>query len=217
MKNYLVPGNMAATVVNNLPEKYKNSAHMRVAAVGTSQISVYGDPEIHFELQKIFADQVPPLTTEVVSLSLIDVIKLGDTLKNIYGGDGRQGTVYIEAQPDRNVIVVRGTPEQVKEVKDTIQAIERNPAASTGNLLIFSVDKGSGLSLAEVLQDVLQRWQPDHPVEIRGGPGNIRMNEPPKPPPAKPMLPSSGGQSYPWGRKDQTGGPSAIRIRTAIF
>ena len=184
-KTYPAPGNMAAEIVRNLPSKYtKDSPNQRVAAIGNSQIQVYADPTTHFELAELIAGSIPPLKTEVISLTLMDALKMGETLNKIYDGSGKLGAIYIEAQPERNVIILRGTPEQVAEAKGTIEAIERSPGTS-GNIVVIQSTGGSGQSLAEVLQEVFGKWRPEQPIRIEGP----RINMPqPAPKPAKPPL-----------------------------
>src|SRR5262249_22670646 len=112
-------------------------------------------------------------------------------------GDPKSGAVLVEAQPEQNALVVRGTNDQITEVQAIIKALNASgtgsgPAAS--NMRIHTMERGSATNLAEALQRMLSQMR-NNPVEItiinRNGqpqqPATSPSNALPTPPQPRPM------------------------------
>src|SRR5205085_398247 len=98
---------------------------------------------------------VPPaLITETISLALLDAVRVAASLKTMLG-DTATGAPYIEADSTRNSVIVHGSQEQVRHVKNMIQALGENPALARG-LTIYQLEKGNASSVADAIRRVLR-------------------------------------------------------------
>src|SRR5262249_55772062 len=63
-------------------------------------------------------------------------------------------------------IIVKGTQDQIDDVKAAIHAIGESPQTQAGSMRIFSLDKdGSGATMAEALGNMLRQMR-DNPVRV---------------------------------------------------
>jgi type II secretory pathway component GspD/PulD (secretin) len=107
------------------------------------------------------ADAEPPAArTEVLPLSTLQAERVVETLKGMFGG---KSGLFLEADPRRNALVVRGAPEQIRQVSDALRALGETPPQ--GNLRIIMVERGSALVLAEAIQGMLKDMRAN-PVQI---------------------------------------------------
>ena len=111
--------------------------------------------------------RVTPLSLEVVPLLSLDSHRVAETLKAVFPGF-KSLAPYIESDPTRNAIIVKGTAAEVADVKAAIRFMGEDPAG--GNLRVFTFDKGSGATLADALQRLLLQMRPQTPVRILGMP-----------------------------------------------
>src|SRR5262249_44073167 len=76
----------------------------------------------------------------------------------IYGDSKDAKGPIIQAQTNRNAVLVHGTKEQIEEVRKTIQALGDAGANNTliGNTRIINLGSGSGAAVAEALEKLLQ-------------------------------------------------------------
>lgn len=185
LQTYAVPQGNADALAKTLQEIYKSSATLRISAVGTGQIMVWGGPEEQIEIARHIQGTRPaPATTELIGLTVLDAVRLSETLKAMFG-DAKTGAPYIEADLTRNAIVVKGSPEQVKEVKSVIAAIGDNPATANSKVRIISLDKGSAATLAEALQRLLPQMRANPVKVVLPGSGGLIPNPEPAPQPKK--------------------------------
>ncbi len=162
---YPVKEGNAEALSKTLNEIHKGSAGIKIAPISNNQLMVLANPED----QMVIANQIngvrPPGTkTELILLTLLDSARTVETLKGLFP-DSKNGAPYLEADPSRNAVIVKGTAEQVTDVKLAIGAIGENPAAQGGNMRIISLDKGSAATLADALQRMLQQMRPN-PVQV---------------------------------------------------
>src|SRR5437762_8629685 len=94
-------------------------------------------------------------------------------------GDSKTGSPYVEADIARNALVVKGTQEQIDEVKGTLKSMGEL-MSGTERVRIINLDNGSATTLAEALGRMLPQMR-QNPVKV-----NIPGNEPSKPTSAKP-------------------------------
>jgi hypothetical protein len=105
--------------------------------------------------------------TELIPLGTLEARAVADMLKAMYaGGDGKTGAPYIEGDQLRNAVIVKGSAEQVADIKAIIKAIGDNPgAAGAPTMRIITIDRGSAATLAEALQTLFPRLRPN-PVTV---------------------------------------------------
>src|SRR5262249_51883127 len=97
------------------------------------------------------------LKPEIILLGNLDAAPLAEKLNAMFG-DVKSGAPYISAETSRNGIIVRGTPEQVEEVRKAIDIISESGTSAAGstNARMISLDKGSAAALAEELARILK-------------------------------------------------------------
>ena len=168
----------------------RKTGNLRIMANGASQIMVWACPQDQLDIAKIITNsQPPPDAVEAITLTVLDPTRLAETIK---GAFGKNDSLFIEADASRGVIIVKGTAEQVKSVKQFIQAVGENPSQQSGNMRIFSMEKGgaSARTMAEALERMLRELRPNNPVKtvFPGDFGEKKKPEPaPKiPPPSDP-------------------------------
>jgi type II secretion system protein D len=214
IEKYAVPSGDAEAVAKALREAYPPSTSLRISASGTNAILVWATPEDQFRI----AGEIEKATTknskgELIFLSPnLDAAAMAESLGKMYG-DPKTGAPYFEADADRNAIFVRGSKEQVDEVKDMIKA-RTGPSGGgvvgdSSNMRVFKISgSGSGgAALADVLKELLPQMGNKNPVKI-----NIPGGDDKKPEPPKEKEKEKDGKDKSSGRWDDR---SSLRNRTA--
>jgi type II secretory pathway component GspD/PulD (secretin) len=111
---------------------------------------------------KALALRPPPLALEVVQLEGLDSGRVAGTLKAIFPGSGNLAP-YIESDPARNAVVIKGTAEQVADIKAAIRSLGDS---ASDNLRVITLDKGSGPAVADALRRLLSEIRPENPVRL---------------------------------------------------
>jgi hypothetical protein len=123
-----VPAGNAADVARALSEIYKKSPQVKVSAVNPNAIVAYADPAIQFKIQE-FIEQTKATVT--IPLTNLGAVKVAALLKlpraNV------KDVPYIEADPLRNAILVRGKPQQIADIRAVIAQLEPPAAAEEYN------------------------------------------------------------------------------------
>jgi type II secretory pathway component GspD/PulD (secretin) len=97
---------------------------------------------------------------EVVPLVQLEAVRAAESLRTMYPASKSAGP-YIEPDPTRNALLVKGTAEQVRDVKQTIRSLD----GAAGNLRVIILPQGSGATAAEALRLLLQKMT-DNPVRV---------------------------------------------------
>jgi type II secretory pathway component GspD/PulD (secretin) len=175
LKTYSVPGGNAEALAKNLQEIYKAVPGIRISAVGSSSIMVYAGPGDQFEiLEHIKGSKEQNGAPEVIPLTTLDATEVVDTLKGMFGGDGKSGGPYLKADTSRNAVVVKGTSDQMDEIRVALRALgEGGAPALGGTMRVINLDRGSAAAVAEELERMLPKLL-QNPVQIitPGGNGN---------------------------------------------
>jgi type II secretory pathway component GspD/PulD (secretin) len=182
LRTYQVPGGQAEAIVRTLQEAYRNTPAVRISAVSRNTILVYGSPEDHLDIARQLqgAEQPAQAVTQLIPLVNLQANRTVETLRAMFFGAGGP---YLEADPDRNAIIVRGTREQLQEIMTTLEALgEKREGPARSNVRIIEVQGGNAATLAEALQKLLNQMRPN-PVRVIV-PGQ-KEEVPPKGPEAK--------------------------------
>ena len=193
LKTYTVPSGHAEALAKTLGEIYKSSSTTRVTAAGNDTLIVYAGPEDQIAIAKQLLGGDKDKKTELIPLDSQDATKTAETLKGMFG-DSKDpksgGGPYIEADTGRSAIVVRGSPEQVAQVKAALKALGEEGLPS-GNMRVITLDKGSAATLAEALGRLLPQMR-QNPVNVII-PG--REQKPSRPVRPRPSRPTGGVES----------------------
>jgi type II secretory pathway component GspD/PulD (secretin) len=122
LKTYVVPPGNAKAVSEFLEGIYKASPWIRINAVGDSFVRVYAPAEDQMDIGPLLACQLPrqdavePIWVDAT----YDAAKVADRLTKRLG-DPVGGAPYIMADTAVNAILVKGSPQQIVDVKTLIK------------------------------------------------------------------------------------------------
>jgi len=167
LKVYAVPAGNAQSLVTMLKERFKDNTSIRITDAGSSSILVWASPGDHLEIGKLILGGGEKNTdTHVFKLNVWDATKAADTLTKMYG-DSKTGAPYVEADTTRNAIVVKGTKEQIAEVKSTLEKMGESFIGDS-KVRIISLEKAGGAAtVAEALERLLTQMR-ENPVKVEG-------------------------------------------------
>ena len=186
LKIYTVAPGTAEAIAKTLQDAYKTSTSCRISTAGTTKLLVYATPEDQISIAKQIlgaGDKAGGMKTETFSVGDQDPAAVAKTLQGMFG-DSKTGAAYVEALPEKNAIVVRGTDEQVEDVKSTLQVLVGNPTGASGRLRVISLENGNADILAEELARIIGQMR-KNPVQVLT-PGKPNASPPAKPAPQKP-------------------------------
>ncbi len=177
-KNFSLPAGGAETTSKILDTVYKDDPEIRIVVSGPSSIFVRADPQTLLEMGLLIHKEFQPAQLLTVFLPLIrlEPAACEATLKAMLK-DGP----FIEADKDSNGIRVRGTTEQISQVKEILKALDDSPftGSGTSGSRTINLEKGSGATVAEALSLLLKRLRPGLDVEVIL-PGELEMQLQPK-------------------------------------
>ena len=142
----LVPVNGAsvAKVIAPLKELFadaKSSSFFFEADTTRNAILVKGTPEQITELKaalKLLVQGGAPANLELIPLTVLEAAKAVETLRTLFP-DAKGGALHLEAEPSRNAILVKGTPEQIAELKSALKLLDRSGAPAKLELIPLAV------------------------------------------------------------------------------
>src|SRR5262249_15984101 len=143
--------NIRLRMVNITADERTNTVHINAPADKIAQAKT-----LLAQIDVQTPPQGPAVETKVITLSLLDATKTVDNIKNIVPG-AKNGDPYMEPDTSRNAIIVRASPQQVKEIIEAINALgEKVTGGGSGGIRIFSLEKGGGAGvLAEEMARML--------------------------------------------------------------
>jgi hypothetical protein len=106
----------------------------------------------------------PAVKTELILLSALDATSTAATLKGLFP-DAKN--LFLEADPGRNALIIKGSPDLVAEVKSVLGAIGENKEARSSTTRVISLERGSAAPLAEQLQEIMLKLRPENPVRVQ--------------------------------------------------
>ena len=146
LKTYTAPAGNAAETAKVLQEVYKDSPTLRITAIGNTQIMVYAPPSDQIDIARMILGSVPDQGhAYVFFLQESDAKQIADMMAKRFPAPPGPN---IEADTSRNAVIILGTDDQIKEVKDTIKAIVGNDIISSGGdreMRMFNLDKGGAV------------------------------------------------------------------------
>jgi type II secretion system protein D len=177
LKTYQVTAGTADAVAKTLQEHYKNSNSIRISAINGGTIMVMAYPDDQFDIARHILGNKERAEFELLPLQNLEAAKVADTLKAMFG-DSKAGAPYIEADSNRNAIMVKGSTDQVADVKAALKALGEG-GGQGGNIRIITLKEGSAATMAEALQRMLSEMR-KNPVKVITPGGESPKPEPPK-------------------------------------
>ncbi|MCI0380116.1 MAG: hypothetical protein L0215_21235 [Gemmataceae bacterium] len=159
LRAYAVPAGKAEAIAKLLQEIYRAEPKVRIIATRDSGLLVWGSAEDHLEIAR-HLQGMPPAVTEVIPLASLPATRAVQTLKGMFAG---AGDLYLEADTTRNAVIVRGTAEQIQEIKAALGPLGDAPSSPTVH--VVTLERGSALVLAQELEKAIRQLKPN-PVRI---------------------------------------------------
>jgi type II secretory pathway component GspD/PulD (secretin) len=182
LKTYSVPSGQAEPLAKLLQQIHQSAAKVRVVAVNSSTLAIWADPETQMAVARDLVEAIPPLrvVTEVIPLTNLKALHVRDLLT------GRRGEPFIDIDEARNAVIVRGTREQIEELRETLRALGERGKTAAAQPRVITLEKGSAATLAQALKEALEKMRAN-PVRVVL-PGQ-KEAPPPKPAKDRPKLP----------------------------
>ena len=208
-QTYSIPAGNADAIAKNLSDVYKSSPTLRFTATSGTVLLVYGLPLEQLEIASLLTPSnisPAPAASETIQLTTLEALKVAETLKASFGDPKSGAAPYIEGQSDRNVVFIKGTPEQLRDVKAVIKALEGTTGGTDG-LRVITLEKGSAVTFAKALEKLIPEMRPNLnvnvnlPGQLGSSPVPMAPNVTPAPvqpklvPPMPPMPPGKGPPS----------------------
>jgi type II secretory pathway component GspD/PulD (secretin) len=156
LKMYPVPSGQAELLAKVLQQVYARRPDVKITAVNASTLAVWGSPEDHTVLARGLPTPPPPrLVMRFIPLMVLEADKAAVILNT----GGRDGGPLIEADPARNGIIVRGTEQEILEVRDALGMMGEPSDPQAGKMRVITLDKGSAADLAEALKEYIEQME----------------------------------------------------------
>lgn len=158
LKTYAVPGGQADALVSILRKIFR-TGEVEIAAVGKDGLLVWADPEDQAAIARHIASAAPPpATIEVIPLTATtEATRIADIVRSLFGK-----ALVVEADANANALIVRGTKEQIAEVKRVLVPQSEPPSA---RVRVITLERGSAATLAVALEKMLAQMSPN-PVRV---------------------------------------------------
>jgi RNA polymerase sigma factor (sigma-70 family) len=125
IRKYPVPGGTAEATAKTLQADMPG---IRVIALPTgNEIIVMATPDEHFKLLaklKLAVGNGPAIETVAIPLTIWDPAELAPKLRQLFPSEDQRGARIEPRGGEKPAIVVKGTPEQIKEIRKTIELLE---------------------------------------------------------------------------------------------
>lgn len=170
MSTYGVPAGTADVIAKQLQDVNKDSQILRISAPNPSTIMVWGTPNHHFNVaNEIGKMQISGGEVARIPLNATEATKLTDTLKGMFTSADPKGggAPYLEADAITNAIIVKGTKQQVMEIRDAVKILDGvNGGAITGGAMrVITLDKGSAATLADAIRRTYEQMR-SNPINV---------------------------------------------------
>ena len=142
----------APEIAKMLSDFYKKAPSINIAAIGNSEIMVAAPNGDQMDIAKRIEEISGKPKVELVRVTTVDPDKLADRLKEMFGDSTKAGTTgaaYIASEPLHESILIKGSTEQVNEIKTAIKELDKN---SGNTMRVISLEHGSGAAVAEELE-----------------------------------------------------------------
>src|SRR5262249_55547864 len=119
LQRYPIKAANAVDVAKTLSEMYKGQeANVRIAAIGNNQLMVLAYPEVQLDIAQKLDEGWRPLASkfERIVLTFLDSKRTSEILASMFP-DSKNGAPFIGEDSGQNVILVKGTQDQIDDVK----------------------------------------------------------------------------------------------------
>ncbi len=157
---YPVPDGQADPVAKLLQKIYeRSSGAVVIQAVSPSKIAMFADPNTHLAVARDLHQAFPPAVAEVIPLTVLQAAQTAALL------GGRQKEPLIEVDSARNALLVKGTREQINEVREALRALGEPGTAAGAKVQILTIPTANAADLADHLKRTLEKMR-GNPVRL---------------------------------------------------
>jgi type II secretory pathway component GspD/PulD (secretin) len=157
LKAYAVPSGKAQPLAKLFQDVLGKNSAVKTVASSPQEILVYGPPEAHLDIARNLQGLTQPIV-ELIPLASLSALRTATTLRDMLGPD-----LYLDADPDRNAIIVRGTPEQIQEVKSSLGPLGEMPPSA--KMRIITLERANAETLADALASMFPNIR-SNPVRV---------------------------------------------------
>jgi Bacterial type II/III secretion system short domain len=175
LKSFSVPEGQAAEIATAFQKIYADNPRVKVMALGGNQVIVWAGAEELLAIARHIEGRFPPAVIERIPLTVLDAQKTAETLRAMFG----KASLFVESEPRGNKLILRGSREQIGEVREALRALGETPPKQGGGVRIVPLPEGNAVVLAEALQKLLTQMR-SNPVRI------ITPGQKAPPPPKQP-------------------------------
>jgi type II secretory pathway component GspD/PulD (secretin) len=171
LRLYTILSGYAESVATMLTQRYKDSETVKFTAVDAGHLLVRALPQDHIAIARDLETSRPSGGMIKLVLENADASRVVDTLAKIYSNsEGKVGYPYFEADNAENAVIVKGSAEQIAEVRGIVnvltnQGIRGNDSSDAGRVRVIALNRGNPAALAEALQKALPQLCPN-PVQV---------------------------------------------------
>ncbi|MCI0461115.1 MAG: hypothetical protein L0Z62_29550 [Gemmataceae bacterium] len=214
VQTYSVAPGTAESMVAALKKILPDSPGMRIAAVGANTIIVHATPTDHLAIARHLQATPQAPTVELIPLNILNADPTAEQLRSLFRL-GRGGeSLALEVDRARNALLLRGTRDQVEEIRAALRALGEKPASA--NVRTITLEQGNATTLAEAVGQLIKRMRAN-PVKIVVPGGKDAPPVPKKgPDPGKTKPAPQKEQSKLPGRADQPITITAVGNRLVI-
>jgi type II secretion system protein D len=165
VRTYKVPAGNAADVAKALKELYA-SRSVTVSPVGKDSIIVMALPDDQDAIERYLQGAKDQADFEAIPLFTLEAKKVYDNLKILFDVDKGPAPI-LDVDIPRNLILVRGTKEQVTAVKEVVKKLgeEEGSDQSRGKQVTITLERGSAVTLAKALNRMIPKMR-KNPVRL---------------------------------------------------
>jgi type II secretory pathway component GspD/PulD (secretin) len=169
LKTYSVSGGNAEILAKNLQEIYKSIPEIRIAAMDNHALMVWAGPSDQQEIAAHLRQAKEQASVlEALPLTTTEASDMVEMLKGMFGSGTKAGAPYLKADPTRNTIIAKGTPDQLSEIKFALKALGEGSAPSPDrSMRVITIEQGQAATrnIAETLERVLPQYI-HNPVQV---------------------------------------------------
>jgi type II secretory pathway component GspD/PulD (secretin) len=158
-RKYTLPTASAEPTLRVLQQFFQNTRSMRMSVIGNNTLLVWASPNDHEQVEAIL-QSIPMPAIEVIPLNFLQSARTVETLRAMFRS---AAGLYLEADASRDAVIVRGNPEQIKEVKAALVQLGEAPVAMPAR--IISIEQGNAATLADEIYRLMKEMKPN-PVQI---------------------------------------------------
>ena len=171
-KTIAVPDGNAESLAKILESPFPASSTLRITSAGSNALRVYACPEDLDNIEKLVEQIGKGVKGVLIDVGSLEPAKAATTLQAMFG-DAKSGGPFIEAVPDQNGVLIRGSTEQVAEIREIIKVMNGGAASGTGaapafdagHTRVITLESGSGSAVAAELQRLLSQMR-SNPIQV---------------------------------------------------